>query len=49
MIEHHEGAIDMAEDVLENENSEVKALAEAIIEAQTREIELMESLLSELS
>lgn len=49
MIEHHEGAIDMAEDVLENENSEVKALAAAIIEAQTREIELMESLLAELS
>lgn len=48
MIEHHEGAIDMAEDVLENENEEVRTLAKAIIDAQTREIELMESLLAEL-
>ena len=47
MIEHHEGAIDMAEDVLENDNEEVRALATAIIDAQTREIELMESLLAE--
>ena len=48
MIEHHEGAIDMAEDILDNDNEEVSALATAIIDAQTREIELMESLLAEL-
>lgn len=45
MVEHHEGAIDMAEDMLDNDNEEVRALARAIIEAQTSEIEMMESIL----
>lgn len=40
MIAHHEGAIDMANDVLENgKSAEIRALAEAIISAQQREIE----------
>jgi uncharacterized protein (DUF305 family) len=42
MIEHHRGAIDMAEQVLaEAEHPELRALAEAIIAAQTQEIEQM--------
>ncbi|MFM8794912.1 MAG: DUF305 domain-containing protein [Acidimicrobiales bacterium] len=40
MIAHHEGAIDMANDVLEDgKNTEIRALADAIISAQQREIE----------
>ena len=45
MIKHHEGAIDMAEMVIDSKNSEVAALAKAIIEAQRKEIELMRTLL----
>ena len=46
MIEHHEGAIDMAEDVLDDgEHSGVRELAESIIESQSAEIELMRSML----
>lgn len=43
MIDHHQGAIDMANLVLEkSEKKELKDLANAIIEAQTKEIEMME-------
>jgi uncharacterized protein (DUF305 family) len=43
MIPHHGGAIAMAEAAKERaEHEEVKALADAIIEAQEREIEIME-------
>jgi uncharacterized protein (DUF305 family) len=45
MIKHHQGAIDMAEMVIDSKNSEVAALAKAIIEAQRKEIELMRTLL----
>ena len=46
MIAHHEGAIEMANDVLaEGTDPEVRALAEAIIAAQLDEIELMQILL----
>ena len=46
MIEHHEGAIVMAEDVLgQTDDPEVRSLAEQIIEAQRTEIEEMRSLL----
>jgi uncharacterized protein (DUF305 family) len=46
MIEHHEGAIVMARDQVDNgENEEAIALAEAIIEAQQAEIETMQGLL----
>lgn len=46
MIEHHEGAIEMAEDELdEGEHVGAMDLARSIIESQRAEIELMESLL----
>ena len=46
MIEHHEGAIVMAqEQVDDGKNAEAVALAEAIIEAQQGEIETMQGLL----
>lgn len=46
MIEHHEGAIDMAQDVLDDgESTEVAELAETIIETQQVEIDLMHQLL----
>jgi uncharacterized protein (DUF305 family) len=49
MIEHHEGAIDMAQDALDDgANPEVLALAERIISAQTDEIATMERLLADL-
>lgn len=42
MIEHHEGAVDMAELALEHAKHEaIHTLAEAIIEAQQNEIDLM--------
>lgn len=46
MIEHHEGAVEMAEEVLdEGQNGEVRKLAEGIVETQTTEIETMQQLL----
>jgi len=45
MIAHHEGAIEMAEQVVETtDDLEVQALAEAIIAAQAREIDRMREL-----
>ena len=42
MILHHEGAVGMAELALQNaKHAEVKQLAEAIIQAQTTEINMM--------
>jgi uncharacterized protein (DUF305 family) len=50
MIEHHEGAIDMAQRVLDTGRSQdVAELARAIITSQTREIALMRELLQERS
>lgn len=47
MIAHHEGAIDMANDVLASgTNSDVKQLANNIIAAQNAEIEEMRALLA---
>ena len=46
MIKHHEGAIDMAEMVIDSKNAEVAALANAIIEAQRAEIATMKELLT---
>ncbi|WP_322409910.1 DUF305 domain-containing protein [Microbacterium invictum] len=46
MIEHHEGAIEMAEDqVADGEDAEMVALAESIIASQTAEITEMQELL----
>lgn len=46
MIEHHEGAIDMAEDVIDDgQNVAVRELADTIIVTQQAEIDLMRDLL----
>ena len=45
MIAHHEGAVDMAEDVLDGgTNAELRALAESVISSQTAEIAEMKAL-----
>jgi uncharacterized protein (DUF305 family) len=46
MIQHHEGAISMAGMIVESENAEARALADAIITSQTAEIATMEALLA---
>ncbi len=47
MIEHHEGAIDMADDVIDDgENAAVRGLADTIIVTQQAEIDLMRDLLA---
>jgi uncharacterized protein (DUF305 family) len=46
MIQHHKGAIHMAEMVVDSNNAEAKALGEAIIASQTKQITYMESLLA---
>lgn len=47
MIAHHEGAIDMADDVLvSGADPEVRALAETIVAGQQAEIEYMKELLN---
>jgi uncharacterized protein (DUF305 family) len=48
MIKHHEGAIDMAEDVEDSTNNEVGKLAKSIISTQGAEIEYMKELLQRL-
>lgn len=46
MIEHHQGAIQMAQMIVDSENEEARALAEAIISSQTTDIEYMQGLLA---
>ena len=46
MIAHHEGAVAMAQDVIDSENPDVAELAKAIIESQTAQIEYMKELLA---
>ena len=47
MIAHHQGAIQMAQDVLEeSSNDEVTALAQAIVDGQAAEIDTMQQLLA---
>lgn len=49
MVEHHNGAVDMAQEEIDNgENPEAIALAETIVDTQQAEIEKMEELLAEL-
>lgn len=49
MTEHHQGAIDMAQQELDNgENPDALALAQTIIDAQTAEITTMQSILDTL-
>jgi uncharacterized protein (DUF305 family) len=46
MIEHHQGAVTMAQDVLSStEEAEVKSLAQAIVDGQKKEIVTMQGLL----
>jgi uncharacterized protein (DUF305 family) len=45
MIKHHEGAIKMAQKVLDSNNAEVATLAAAIIDAQEKEIAFMQELI----
>jgi uncharacterized protein (DUF305 family) len=45
MIKHHEGAIDMAKEVVDSKNQSVMRLAEWIVNAQALEIETMRTLL----
>ena len=45
MIKHHEGAIKMAQKVLDSKNVEVAALAAAIIDTQEKEIAFMQELI----
>ena len=46
MIAHHEGAIDMAQMIIDSNNAEAKALGQAIISSQTQQIEYMRGLLT---
>ena len=46
MIAHHEGAIAMAQDVVDSKNPDVAELAASIIKTQTEEIEYMKELLT---
>ena len=49
MIEHHQGAIDMAQDVVDSKDPRVAALAAAIIKAQEAEIAEMQGFLATAS
>ena len=48
MIKHHQGAIEMADEVRNSANTVVSKLAQSIISAQEEEIRVMEELLSRL-
>jgi uncharacterized protein (DUF305 family) len=48
MIGHHEGAIAMANMVIDSSNSEVQALGKAIIDSQTKQIETLKTILKRL-
>ena len=49
MIAHHEGAIEMAEMVLDSNNAEAKALGKSIVKSQTKQISYLKELLKNLS
>jgi len=49
MIEHHEGAVDMAEDEIEDgKNADAVAMAKSIVESQQKEIDEMRTMLKGL-
>ena len=48
MIAHHEGAVDMAKMVLNSSNAEAKALGEAILASQTKQIAELKVILKRL-
>ena len=48
MIAHHEGAIEMAQMILNSKNAEAKALGEAIVSSQTAEVVILKQLLAQL-
>ena len=49
MIAHHQGAIEMAETELANgKNADALALAQAVVDTQSAEIETMQDLLGQL-
>jgi uncharacterized protein (DUF305 family) len=48
MVAHHEGAIVMAQMVLKSRNPEVKALGEAIVTSQTKQITFLKDLIKKL-
>jgi uncharacterized protein (DUF305 family) len=45
MIKHHEGAIAMAQMIVDSSNPEVKAFADSMVRSQTEQIEYMKALL----
>lgn len=49
MIDHHEGALDMVQMIIDSDNPEVKALADDIVRVQTAEIEQMQRMLEDYS
>ena len=49
MIEHHKGAIEMAQDVADSKDPRVAALAAAIIQTQQAEIAELEAFLASAS
>ena len=49
MVEHHEGAVEMAEaEISDGENADAIELAEAIVTTQQQEITVMKDLLTQL-
>lgn len=49
MIDHHEGALDMVQMIIDSDNPEVKTLADDIVRVQTSEIQKMERMLEDYS
>jgi uncharacterized protein (DUF305 family) len=48
MIGHHQGAVQMAQMVLDSKNAEARALGEDVVKSQTVEIDKMKALLASL-
>jgi len=49
MIKHHEGAIAMAQMILNSSNPEVKAFADSMVRSQAEQIDYMKTLLASAS